>query len=84
MDYKRKTRKTCYTKGERWKQNEKSLYMDCRRQMDRTMKYYLKTGLDGIITNYPQNVNKVLQEFKEKSKGMKYRLATLDDDPFRR
>ena len=43
---------------------------------------YLKTGIDAIITNYPQNVNEALTEFNKKSKGMKFRLATLEDDPF--
>lgn len=46
------------------------------------IKYYLETGIDAVITNYPQNVDEAIAEFNNKSEAMKFRLATLDDDPF--
>ena len=46
------------------------------------IRYYLQTGIDAIITNYPQNVNQAIDEFNKKSRGIKFRLATLDDNPF--
>ena len=48
-----------------------------------TIQSYLETGLDAIVTNRPQNVNEAIAEFNRKSNGLKFRLATLDDDPFK-
>ena len=46
---------------------------------------YLNIGLDGIIANYPGNVNKAIAQFNEnKSEHQKVKLATLDDNPFRK
>lgn len=46
---------------------------------------YLNIGLDGIIANYPGRVNKAIAQFNEnKSEHQKVRLATLDDNPFRK
>lgn len=46
---------------------------------------YLNIGLDGIIANYPDRVNKAIAQFNEnKSEHQKVKLATLDDDPFRK
>ena len=46
---------------------------------------YLNIGLDGIIANYPGRVNKAIAQFNEnKSEHQKVKLATLDDNPFRK
>ncbi|XP_067040683.1 dermonecrotic toxin LlSicTox-alphaIII3i-like [Acropora muricata] len=46
---------------------------------------YLNIGLDGIIANYPGRVNKAIAQFNEnKSEDKKIKLATLDDNPFRK
>lgn len=46
---------------------------------------YLNIGLDGIIANYPGRVNKAIAQFNEnKSEHQKIKLATLDDNPFRK
>ena len=46
---------------------------------------YLNIGVDGIITNYPGRVNKAIAQFNEnKSEHQKVKLATLDDNPFRK
>jgi len=46
---------------------------------------YLNIGLDGIIANYPGGVNKAIAQFNEnKSEYQKVKLATLDDNPFRK
>ena len=46
---------------------------------------YLNIGLDGIIANYPDRVNKAIAQFNEnKSEHQKVKLATLDDNPFRK
>ncbi|GIY20292.1 dermonecrotic toxin SPH [Caerostris extrusa] len=41
----------------------------------------LRAGVDGLITNFPERVISVLQEKEFKDK---YRLATVDDNPFSR
>ncbi|GFR33045.1 dermonecrotic toxin LiSicTox-betaIA1ii [Trichonephila clavata] len=41
----------------------------------------LRSGVDGIITNFPERVVSVLQEQEFKDR---YRLATADDNPFSR
>ncbi|XP_015763853.1 PREDICTED: phospholipase D LlSicTox-alphaIII2-like [Acropora digitifera] len=43
---------------------------------------YLNIGLDGIIANYPGRVNKAIAQFNENQQKVK--LATLDDNPFRK
>lgn len=46
---------------------------------------YLNIGLDGIIANYPGRVNKAIAQFNEnKSEHQEVKLATLDDNPFRK
>lgn len=46
---------------------------------------YLNIGLDGIIANYPSRVNKAIAQFNEnKCEHQKVKLATLDDNPFRK
>lgn len=47
-----------------------------------TAKAYLSLDLDGIITNFPANVNKAIEEVNDQSQDDKLRLATLDDYPF--
>lgn len=46
---------------------------------------YLNIRLDGIIANYPSRVNNAIAQFNEnKSEQQKVKLATLDDNPFRK
>ncbi len=40
-----------------------------------------RTGVDGIITNHPERLFNVL---REKEFVQKFRMATLDDNPFKR
>ncbi|GIY91254.1 dermonecrotic toxin SpeSicTox-betaIIA2i [Caerostris darwini] len=44
-----------------------------------TMRRVLSLGVDGMITNYPQNLARVL---KEETYAKQMRLATLEDDPW--
>ncbi|XP_028411103.1 phospholipase D LhSicTox-alphaIA1i-like [Dendronephthya gigantea] len=49
----------------------------------RTARWYLQLGLDGIIMNHPACMNTAIKLINhERKKGMKIRLATLDDNPF--
>lgn len=51
-----------------------------------TTKSLLETGIDGIITNNPENFLKAMTDFNKEVKHgeEKLRLATLADDPFKR
>ena len=53
-----------------------------------TARFFLETGIDGIISNNPQNVIKAVNDINggrgNGTPGEKFKLATLEDNPFER